>query len=422
MGLLASGLMASMAHADEAPGSTAAAAAATPTAAAAAGTATTAPAEAAQDPRDRKIEDLSRVVDELRRRIEELEKRPAAPAPAPAPESAPTPAPAGGSATLLPNISAIGNVIFRGSDSKGTEGRGNFSLEEAELAFQDRVAPNLRADFFMSAEKGEGWTTSVEEGYLTWNNILGLAGLSGRFGKMRTPFGKLNPTHPHTWRFIDQPSAITAFLGPDGLNADGGVLQYLLPIKGLFANVELGRWRTASATEDGRGFGGTDNDAWSGRLWLGKEVGRDRELEIGLSRYQGTGTPTGFTNETRLAVNGLDLTFRAFPSAYRRLLIQAEGFQHQTTGGGDTRYGGYLNAALQLNQFYEVGARGDYAHFPWPVDGHESAISAYLTRYLTEQTSLRLQLRHGSRPEDGTFNEMFFQFLFGFGPHSHLLQ
>lgn len=425
LGLLTLGCLAGAAVAEESPATPPAAAVQTATTGPAVAAGGPTPAATTADPRDQKIEELTHIVDELRRRVEELEKRPAptpaAPETAPPPATAP-PAPAGGAATLLPNISAVGNVIFRGGDTKGTEGRGRFNLEEVELAYQDRVAPNLRADFFMSAEKEADWTAGIEEGYLTWSNLLGMKGLSGRFGKLRTPFGKLNPTHPHTWRFVDQPSVITAFLGPDGLNSDGAAVQYLLPIKGLFANLEIGRWQTSSDAEDGLGFGGTGNDAWSGRLWFGKEVGRDRELELGFSRYQGTGTPDGFNHETRLAINGVDLTFRAFPSAYRRLLIQAEAVQHQTTGGGKTRWGGYLGGALQLNQYWEVGARGDYTQFPFPVDGHESAVSAFLTRYLTEQTSVRVQLRHGSRPEDGTFNEAFLQFLFGFGPHSHLLQ
>jgi hypothetical protein len=35
---------------------------------------------------------------------------------------------------------------------------------------------------------------------------------------------------------------------------------------------------------------------------------------------------------------------------------------------------------------------------------------------------MRLELRHGAWPEQGSFTEVFLQFLFGFGPHSHLLQ
>jgi hypothetical protein len=395
----------------------------------------------AQDPRDQRIDELNQIVEELRKRVEELEQRAAAPAPAPAPPPAgvvsPAPAPAAepapepaapraaapGGATLLPNISAIGNVIFRGSDSKRTPGRSRFSLQEAEFALQDRVAPNLRADFFVAAEKGEdsAWGAAVEEGYLTWATPLGIRNLSARFGRVRTPFGKLNALHPHLRRTVDQPSVLTALLGPDGLGSDGSVLQYLLPFKGLFANLELGRWQTVPGTEDGLGFGGDNRNAWSGRLWIGKEVGADRELELGFSHYRGRGQQLDTDPIQRRTVQGLDLTFRSFPSAYRRFTLQAEALQHRVAGG-ESRRGWYVDAALRTNQYWELGARADRTAYPFPIDGHESAFSAYLTRYLTEQTSLRLQLKHGRRPEDGTFNELFVQFLFGFGPHSHLLQ
>jgi hypothetical protein len=179
-----------------------------------------------------------------------------------------------------------------------------------------------------------------------------------------------------------------------------------------------------SATEDGRGFGGTGSDAFSARLWFGKEVGRDRELELGFSRYQGRGTPEGLTDRRDLALNGIDLTYRAFPGAYRRIVAQTEVIQHHTSGPGSDRdrWGGYLDLAYRPSQYWEGGIRGDYTQFPYPTKGQETAGSAYLTHFLTEQTSLRLQLRYGSRPEESSFTEVFFQFLFGFGPHSHLLQ
>jgi hypothetical protein len=352
------------------------------------------------------------------------------PAPVPPPADTETPTPetpspaARPGATLLPNISGLGNVIFRGGP-KGTEERSRFSTHEVELAFQDRVAPNLRADFFLSAEKEADWTTEVEEGYLTWQNPFGLKNLSAKFGKVRTPFGKLNPLHPHQWRFVDQPSVISAFLGPDGLNSDGAMLQYLIPIRSVFANLELGAWQTRSEAEDGLGFGGTGSDAFSSRLWIGKEVGRDRELEIGVSRYQGRGTPEGLDSRRRLAINGVDLTYRAYGAGgYKRFVVQGEAIQHHTSGPGRDRdrWGGYLDIAYRPSRYYEGGIRGDSTRLPFPVDGQESAISAYVTRFLTEQTSMRLQVRHGSRPEKSGFTEVFLQFLFGFGPHFHLLQ
>jgi hypothetical protein len=349
---------------------------------------------------------------------------PGVPEPAPDETAPGEPAPpARVGATLLPNISGIGNVIFRGG-SRGTENRGRFNTQEVELAFQDRVAPNLRADFFLSAEKEADWTTEVEEAYLTWTNPLGLARLSARLGKVRTPFGKLNPLHPHQWRFVDQPAVISAFLGPDGLNSDGALLQYLLPLPGLFANLEIGGWQTRSEAEDGRGFAGAGRDAFSARLWLSRALGRERELELGFSRYQGRGTPEGLEDSRRLAINGVDLTYRAYPGGDRRFMLQGEAIQHHTSGPGRdrSRWGGYLDLAYRPTRYYEGGLRGDSTRLPFPQEGQESAISAYVTRFLTEQTSMRLQVRHGSRPEKSGFTEIFLQFLFGFGPHSHLLQ
>jgi hypothetical protein len=361
-------------------------------------------------------------------RIDQLEKNQAQPAVPPAEPAPGEPAPAppspspGGGATLLPNISGIGNFLFGAGDRKGTEGRGKFRLHEFEVGLQDRVAPNMRVDAFLSGEQEEGWEVGIEEAYLSWTNPLGVRGLSTRIGRQRTPFGKLNPQHPHTWPYVTQPSAITAFLGPDGLNSDGIVGQYLIPIGGNFLNLELGRWETASEAEDGLGFAGGQLGAYSGRLWFGREIGRNREMEIGLSHYRGRGDVEGLDRQ-RLAITGLDFTFRNYPSAYQRLLLQGELIQHSTGGfSSRRRYGGYLTLAKKFNQYYEAGLRGDYTRYPYPAPGHESGGSLFLTRFLTEATALRLELRHGARPDDGAYNEAWLQILTGFGPHSHTLQ
>jgi hypothetical protein len=371
-------------------------------------------------------------------RIDQLEKQraPAAPspeAPAPTPPAPETPAPEAPSteappaapptptATLLPNISGLGNFKFVGSDSRGTENRGKVFTDEFEIGLQDRVAPNLRLDAFVTSGTPD-FSTSVEEAYATWSNPLGINGLSARIGKQRTPFGKLNPQHPHTWLYITQPSAITALLGSDGLSSDGIVGQYLIPLAGTFLNLEMGRWITRSEAADGLGFAGGQNGAYSGRLWFGKEVGRDRELELGLSTYLGRGDVPG-DGRRQLYVSGLDFTFRHFPGAYQRLMLQGELIRH-TTGsyGGHPRIGGYLTLAKRLSQYYEAGLRGDYTRFPYPTPGHESAASLFLTRFITEQTAVRVEFRHGARPVDGGFNELWLQLLTGFGRHSHNLQ
>jgi len=148
----------------------------------------------------------------------------------------------------------------------------------------------------------------------------------------------------------------------------------------------------------------------------------DQELELGLSTYLGRGEVTGDGRQD-LYVSGLDFTYRNFPSAYQRLLLQGELIRPTTGNFGDhARIGGYLTLAKRFSQYFEAGLRGDYTHYPYPTSGHESAASLFLTRFVTEQTALRLELRHGARPVDGGYNELWLQLLTGFGPHSHNLQ
>lgn len=153
----------------------------------------------AKDTRDEEIQLLKKQLADIQRRLEELEKAKDQKPETPAPTPEPTPAPEApkASATLLPNISVVGNIIFRGGDRSTIEGRGRTNFEEFELAFQDDFAPGLRYDAFLSAAKGEDWKLGLEEGYVTATRLA--QGLSARVGRIRTPVGKFNTLHPHSW-------------------------------------------------------------------------------------------------------------------------------------------------------------------------------------------------------------------------------
>ena len=381
----------------------------------------------AKDPRDEQIEELKKVIAQLQTRVEELEKRPAPPvtpdqpAAPTTPTSPPASTPSGPGATFLPNISIVGNLIAGGGDTDRVPNRGRFNFTEFELAFQDAVTSKMRYDVFLSAAKEEEWKLGMEEGYLTATALY--PGLNARFGRIRTPFGKFNPLHPHSWPFITQPSAMGALLGPEGMNGDGAVAEYTFPTKGFFLRSDIGIWQTASETEDGLGFAGGGSGAYSGRLWLGKELDRDTELELGFSRYQGNGDVEGF-GRRRLALNGMDLTWRRYMSQGRMLKASAELIDHVSTLPGDDahRIGGFAYLLYRMSPFWEAGIRGDYTRFPVPIDSYDWGGSLFLTKYLTEQTSLRLEYQYTRSPLQGTGNGIYFQILFGSGPHSHNLQ
>ncbi len=49
-------------------------------------------------------------------------------------------------------------------------------------------------------------------------------------GQFFAAFGRINPTHPHTWDFADDPLVHGRFLGPDGLRGVGAQISWTLPV------------------------------------------------------------------------------------------------------------------------------------------------------------------------------------------------
>jgi hypothetical protein len=356
--------------------------------------------------------------EERLKKLEEEKARPPEPPPAP-----PTDTGGRGPAFFNPNISLIGNLQFLHGANTDVfpDHDGRITFAELEVAIQDQVAPNMRYDVFINAAAEEGFEVGMEEGFLTISAIA--PGLKARAGRIRVPFGKFNRRHPHQWLHITQPSVIGAFLGPEGLVSNGGVAEYLLPLRGVFAQLEVGRWLTTSEAEDGLGFGAGEDGAWGGRFWLGKEIG-GAEVEIGVSAYTGKGEIEELPGRRRKNLLGADLSLRKYWGAYRRLWLLAEAISHSTCGvGGDAvRWGGFGTLAYRWNRYWEAGARFDYTQYPFPVDGSEIGGSLFLTKYITEQTSLRLEYQFKRMSEGAKGHGIFLQILFGSGPHTHELQ
>jgi len=67
----------------------------------------------------------------------------------------------------------------------------------------------------------------LEEAYLTTVSLP--ANLQVKAGQFFTEFGRLNPSHPHTWAFVDQPLVNGRFFGADGLRNPGARASWLAP-------------------------------------------------------------------------------------------------------------------------------------------------------------------------------------------------
>ena len=60
--------------------------------------------------------------------------------------------------------------------------------------------------------------------------------------------------------------------------------------------------------------------------------------------------------------------------------------------------------------------------FAFPISSYDWGGSLFLTKFITEQTSLRAQYTHAVSPVVHSNDQIFLQLLFGSGPHSHNIQ
>jgi hypothetical protein len=332
----------------------------------------------------------------------------------------------------LPDISFIGTLLGHASDDRRDADRDKLTLDSFELAFQGNIYPGMRAEAFV-VNDSEG--TNVEEAYVNVEN-LGIKGLplSGTFGRRKVPFGRVNQLHSHSWLYVVQPYALSNLVAPESLVGDGATVSYLAPTK-QFVQLDLGLWGNAShdpiPTPDptvptpstGAGFSDRMQTA---RLWSAQEAFKGT-LEYGASYAHGGGqtyaSPAGPNVTPKIDLTGLDLTFRREGRNATRTLLRGEVIQHKQKDGAFSRTstGYYLFADQKVSANREYGIRYDWSEFPYSP-GHVGAVSLIGTQRLTEQTYFRLQAIHGDRPGKQGFNALWFEWVWGYGPHTHNLE
>jgi len=318
-------------------------------------------------------------------------------------------------AVRLPDISVIGNMYGCVSDDKSDAGRNQFAAREVELAVAGYVYPRVKADAVISAEKEEGgYETGVDEAKLTFERLA--EGLSAETGKVRVNFGKQNRLHPHSLPAVDRPSALTGFFGEEGLSAQGGALNYTLPLP-FFVQAEAGAWRNDPPEEEAE-FG-LSGEILTGRLKTSFAPSAKSELELGASAAKGRG-PLGGPQRDKAVVLGGDLTFRLWPGAHSRLTFQSEYFYLSRELAAEKLYrGGFYGwLAWRFNKEWELGARFDYAESPDEIKTTERSVSGVAAYNFNEMFSGRVQWKRRS-VEGKTVNECWLQLIFGMGPHTH---
>src|SRR6516164_9983900 len=104
-----------------------------------------------------------------------------------------------------------------------------FNARNTELAFDGAVDPYFQgfANIVFLLDNNNQTEVELEEAFMQTTSLPYNLQLKG--GQFLAAFGRLNPTHPHTWDFVDTPLVNGLFLGPDGLRGVGAQASWTLP-------------------------------------------------------------------------------------------------------------------------------------------------------------------------------------------------
>jgi hypothetical protein len=398
---------------------------------------------------------------------------PAALAPTPPPSQLPEPKPAwsptapmtffGGQRNYL-NLSF--DALFAGGGSTADDiprlelgghdpvQRG-FTAQNLETVFEGNVDPYFHAQASLVghiAPDGD-FHFEAEEAYM--ETIALPADLQLKAGQFLTEFGRINPTHPHTWSFVDVPLVNGRFFGPEGLRNPGARLSWLLPTpfysellcavqnsQGGTAYSFLGSGHSHDDDEPSLLFGRARLDRqmesfgdllFAPRYAVSLDFTENQTLLAGVSAAFG---PDNTGSDTSTQIYGLDFLWKwksprhhaGFPFVAWQTEVMARRFE---AGPYDNLpretlwdYGLYSQLCWGFRKGWVAGVRVDWvsgqsgAYSPDPDRDTRWRLSPDLTWYLTEFSKVRLQYNYDDRENIGVDHSVWLQFEFMLGAHA----
>src|SRR5213080_2713858 len=300
-----------------------------------------------------------------------------------------------------------------------------FNARNTELALDGAVDPYFEgfANIVFKLDNDNETEVEVEEAFMQTTSLP--FNLQLKAGQFFAAFGRLNPTHPHTWDFVDTPLVNGLFLGPDGLRGVGAQTSWTLPLPWysqlIFAS-QNGRGSTGfsfrNPGDDGMFFDRitTDREArglqdfvWMPRWENSVDLSPTQVVLAGVSGAFGS-NETGANSRTQ--IYGADLLYKWKSShaegGFPFVKWQTEFMyrRYQAGRGADESFpvaetfhdwGLYSQVLWGFKKGWVVGIRGDYvdmqnSQFTDDLDRQSRwRLSAHLTWYPTEFSKIRLQ-------------------------------
>lgn len=275
-----------------------------------------------------------------------------------------------------------------------------FNLQQLELSMGAAVDPYFRMDVNLVFAL---FGVELEEAYGTSMRLPG--GLQLRAGQFLTRFGRINPTHPHSWDFVDQPIVIGKHFGSEGSRGLGVELSWLVPLP-WFAEV-VASVNNAEGGATARSFygnnavpvDGLEDLLYTTALKQFHAMGANWGLHWGVSAQHGP-NGTGYNNRTAIYGADLHLRFRPVDSPRRTALTwQSEVLwrQRQLPDASLEDVGLYTQLVWNITPRWAVGARYEWVSGDqdddldpeWTDARHRT--TAQVTFYPSHFSRLRLQ-------------------------------
>jgi hypothetical protein len=328
-------------------------------------------------------------------------------APASVPEQSPT---VQGQSFMNPAIALIADIAlaYFSSDEPLQLGahdptRTGFTLQQLELHAESKVDQyfDLQANLVFSE-----YGVEIEELYaqtlsLPWS-------LQVRVGQFLIPFGRINPTHPHTWSFVDQALMVGTYFGGEGGRGMGVETSWLLPIP-WYAKAVISVNQNAGQCCASSYFAGSlptingpEDFLYTGRIEQFFELSDDWSILFGASYMLGE-NQSGRGNQSHLRATDLHIKYKPVDSSerfYTSLQIEWVQRDRQVPGQTFQTHAGYAELKSGLNPNWEVATRAEWVAGlgSGPLDdsleGSRNRYAAQVTWHPTHFSRLRFQVSY----------------------------
>ncbi len=236
-----------------------------------------------------------------------------------------------------------------------------FQLQQLEMTLGASVDQVFRMDVNLVFSLGG---VELEEAYVT---SLGLPwGLQVRVGQFLSKFGRINPTHPHTWDFVDQPFVTGKFFGAEGNRGLGLELSWLAPLPWYLEVIGSAQMATSNASN--RSYLGSNGETEGAQDFLYTLAIRqffplhdDVGLFWGLNAQTGPNS-TGRGNRTNIFGTDLFLKYSPHQKPNMALIFQAEAMFRLRQVPRDLLFdaAGYAQIVWQIDREWATGVRGEF--------------------------------------------------------------